>query len=186
VSANGDYSVVSHTDIEAAWNTATLGWTASSNSTDDPNVEFHGPSITKKGLSRDDSDGKNAVFMQSKAADDDSLAKFSCSLDEDDNGNCVWDDCDIRVYSSGDYDGDDRSEPTPLTSLENAADNYVSLAFVFQHEIGHVLGINDQDPSTYPDTAMQDAFWSPTDAWGYYDPSAEDIAAAIWIYDKRK
>ena len=127
----------------------------------------------------------NAVYMKEGLADadspDDSLGSFSCTPDE--VLYCMSLDCDIIIPSDANFD-EATDTIIPFTSNSTADPNYVSLAYIFEHELGHVLGLKDQDDTAFPDTIMQDAYWDETTAWSYYAASSDDQQALAWIYGR--
>lgn len=127
----------------------------------------------------------NAVFMSEGLAypdaPDDTLGRASCTPDEE--SSCLNYDCDIIIPTDANFD-EATDTVIPFTSNNESDVNYLSLAVIFEHELGHALGLNDQDYSAFPDTIMQEAYWDASTAWPFYAASADDQQALAWIYGR--
>lgn len=127
----------------------------------------------------------NSVFMTEGLAypdaPDDTLGRFSCTSDEE--STCLNYDCDIIIPTDANFE-EVMDTVIPFTSNNEADADYLSLAFIFEHEIGHVLGLDDQDGSAFPDTIMQDVYWDSSTPWSFYVASADDQQALAWIYGR--
>lgn len=141
-----------------------------------------GTVFTTDGLDAHDS-LTNAVFMKEGLAypdePDDTLGRASCTPDAE--LSCLSYDCDIIISTDANF-GETTDTIIPLTSNSDADPNYVSLSWIFEHELGHVLGLTDQDESAFPDTIMQNVYWDESTAWPFYAASADDQQALLWIY----
>ena len=87
---------------------------------------------------------------------------------------CAHDYCDIVFYTQF-ANGDPIKWATPLA----ATGAYMSLPQVSKHEIGHALGLGEQNGSTFPLSIMQDEIASSPLITG---PNSEDLSAVRDIY----
>ena len=170
---------ITYGEIESAWETAVDGLLPSDGS--GANVQI-GTSFVTDTLDGDDS-LINAVFMEEGFVDNDvpegSLAKASCT--QDSTRECLSIDCDIRVATEGRYAGVDT--PLPFSTASSTAVGYVSLAYIFEHELGHTLGLGHQAAAGFPGTIMESTvYWDSSTAWDFFAASSDDQQALAWIY----
>lgn len=123
-------------------------------------------------------DGVQNVYLHSgyNSKLPDAIAVTICNQPVD-GLDCYHTECDIVFYALSTSHGSHIYDTCEVAS--SGAGN-VSLQTVFAHELGHALGLGDVT-STYTDSLM----WETISEREWEAPTAEDLAAAAYIYGAR-
>jgi hypothetical protein len=93
---------------------------------------------------------------------------------QDSNGDGITDNCDIILYTEKETGG------TFVWSIDDTPDpSEIDLAYILAHEIGHCVGIGDQNASDTAADLMYGSYPSSTDFTGL---ATNDEEAILYIY----